>query len=146
MAYTYKYPRPAVTVDAIIFREGKDGKEVLLIQRDNPPFQGMWAFPGGFVDMDETLEEAVKRELEEETSLKNIPLHQLHTFSSVNRDPRGRNIGTAFWGLLEDDQNPEAGDDARKVRWVPIDKIPPLAFDHKEMLHMAISKTDVFNK
>ena len=98
MSYSYDYPRAAVTVDAAVFCSFDTGLFVLLIQRDRPPFEGMWALPGGFVDMHETLEEAVARELNEETGLAGILLEQLHTFSSLNRDPRHRTISTVFTG------------------------------------------------
>lgn len=145
MSFTYKYPRPAVTVDAIIFRNNGNKYEVLLIQRGQYPFEGMWAFPGGFVDMDETLEDAAIRELEEETNLKNIPLNQFHTFSKVDRDPRGRTIATAFWGILNYNQEARAGDDASKVSWFSLDKLPPLAFDHSDMMKMAFESLPFLN-
>ncbi len=161
MSYTYKYPRPMVTVDAVVFREkpgksGLDSKsdksgldlksnpdcvEVLLIQRKNYPFEGMWALPGGFVDMDETLEKAAARELEEETGLTGVKLKQLHAFSSLERDPRGRNIGVAFYGFTSPNNSKvEAGDDASDARWFLINQLPELAFDHLEMVEMALKK------
>ncbi|NOX46299.1 MAG: NUDIX hydrolase [Chlorobi bacterium] len=139
MSYTYKYPRPAVTTDAVVFLENDNGFEILLIQRKNEPFQGMWALPGGFVDMDETLEEGVVRELEEETGLKGIKLQQLHTFSTVDRDPRGRTIGTAYWGFTtKENSEVKGGDDANEAKWFPINKLPKLAFDHQEIVEMAL--------
>ena len=162
MSYTYKYPRPMVTVDTVIFREkpgnsgldlndleksGLDFKsnpdyakfEVLLIQRKNYPYEGLWALPGGFVDMDETLEKAALRELEEETGLTGVELKQLHTFSSVERDPRGRNIGIAFYGFTSyNNSKVKAGDDASDAKWVLINQLPELAFDHQEMVEMAL--------
>ena len=137
MSYTYEYPRPSVTVDAAIFRKSGKDYEILLIQRGAEPFKGGWALPGGFMDMDETVEEAVIRELEEETALKNIELKQLHAFSALNRDPRGRTISVVFWGILEDGQNAIAGDDASDTKWFKIDNLPLLAFDHKEVIKMA---------
>ena len=98
MSYTYDYPRPALTVDAVVFRKTTKQLEVLLIQRKHYPFEGMWALPGGFVEMEETVEQAVVRELEEETSLKIEGLKQLHTFSELGRDPRGRTISVTFYG------------------------------------------------
>ena len=139
MNYSYKYPRPAVTTDAVVFLEKKDGWEVLLIQRKNNPYKEMWALPGGFVDMDETLEEGVVRELEEETGLKDIKLKQLHAFSTVDRDPRGRTIGVAFWGFTTNENSSvKGGDDARDAKWFPIDNLPKLAFDHQEIMDMAL--------
>lgn len=141
MSYSYKYPRPALTVDAAVFRKDKTGSfEVLLIQRDRPPFEGGWALPGGFVDMDETLEKAVARELAEETNLKGVDLKQLHSFSALDRDPRGRTISVVFWGILKDDQQAKAGDDARSAKWFPINQLPELAFDHDEVVNLAIQK------
>lgn len=141
MSYTYEYPRPSLTVDAAVFRDGgKNEFEILLIQRDRPPFEGNWALPGGFVDIDETLERAVARELEEETNLKSIELEQLHSFSALDRDPRGRTISVVFWGILKNNQQAQAGDDARSARWFPIDQLPDLAFDHTDVVEMAIRK------
>lgn len=138
MSYTYKYPRPAVTVDAVIFRKSSETWEVLLIQRGQPPFKGGWALPGGFVDMDETLEEAIARELEEETALKKIELHQMHAFSALDRDPRHRTISVVFWGILDNHQKAVAGDDASAARWFGINNLPELAFDHDEVIQMAV--------
>jgi 8-oxo-dGTP diphosphatase len=138
MAYTYAYPRPAVTVDAAVFRKTGGNVDILLIQRGGEPFKGGWALPGGFVDMDETLEEAVHRELEEETGLKEIDLRQLHAFSALDRDPRGRTISVVFTGLLKNDQNAKAGDDAADVRWFGVENLPSLAFDHADVITMAL--------
>lgn len=141
MSYTYNYPRPALTVDAVVFRSGNEKEvEILLIQRDKPPFEGDWALPGGFVDMDETLETAVARELKEETKLEGIELRQLQSFSALDRDPRGRTISVVFWGVLKNNQEAHAGDDARNAKWFPIDQLPFLAFDHTEVVEMAIRK------
>lgn len=139
LKYSYKYPRPALTVDAVVFRKEASKTEVLLIQRKNTPFQESWALPGGFVDMDETLETAVHRELFEETGLKNILLTQMHAFSTLGRDPRGHTISVVFWGILENEQKPKAGDDAQSAKWFDLNKLPKLAFDHAEVVEMAIS-------
>lgn len=142
--YTYEYPRPAVTVDAVIFRKTKARTEVLLIQRGNEPFKGMWALPGGFMDMNETLEESIERELNEETGLTNIPLNQLHAFSTLGRDPRGRTVTVTFWGIIPDaDATVTAGDDAKNVGWFDIEKIEKLAFDHQEMIRMAFRRYQI---
>jgi 8-oxo-dGTP diphosphatase len=141
MSYTYEYPRPAVTVDAAVFRYNENVLEVLLIERGNYPFEGMWALPGGFLDMDETLEAAVVRELEEETGLKSIDLKQLHAYSAIGRDPRGRTITITFYGMVDfENSKVTAGDDARNANWFPVEKIDKLAFDHQEMIEMALQK------
>ena len=127
-----------LTVDAAVFRSHGDKTEILLIRRNHEPFEGQWALPGGFVDMDETLEEAVARELKEETNIEGVRLRQLHAFSALDRDPRGRTISVVFWGVLKDSQQPTAGDDAREARWFDIRNLPELAFDHKEVVDMAI--------
>ena len=102
MAYTYRYPRPAVTVDMAILVARGTGHEVLLIQRRDDPFQGLWALPGGFLDMDEELEEAAARELEEETGLTGIPLQEIGAFGKIGRDPRGRTVSVVYLAVLED--------------------------------------------
>ena len=138
MPYTYEYPRPAVTVDAVVFRKQLSRFEVLLIQRKNPPFQGMWALPGGFLDMNETPEAAVARELKEETGLSGVKLTQFYTFGAVNRDPRHRTITIAYFGIV---QNRKllvcSGDDASGAEWFPLTRLPELAFDHKEIITIA---------
>jgi 8-oxo-dGTP diphosphatase len=141
MAFTYDYPRPMVTVDAVVLRKNGSSTEVLLIKRGRYPYEGMWALPGGFVDMEETLEEAIVRELEEETGLKNVELRQLHAYSEIHRDPRGRNISITFYGST-DLQNSEVfgGDDAADARWFPVDQMPELAFDHKKVVDLALMK------
>ncbi len=139
MSYTYQYPRPAVTTDAIVFLKNSSGFNVLLIQRKNNPYKEMWALPGGFVEMDETLEEGVLRELDEETGLTGIKLKQLHAFSTVDRDPRGRTIGVAFWGFTTNENSTvKGGDDASEAKWFSIDNLPQLAFDHREIVEMAL--------
>lgn len=127
--YTYQYPHPAVTTDCVIF--GFDGKElrVLLVERGQEPCKGMLAFPGGFLQIDETLEECARRELKEETSLEAEKIEQFRAFSAVNRDPRERVISVAFFGLVKM-AAVCGGDDARSAQWVRIDEVPQLAFDH----------------
>ena len=115
--------------------------EVLLIQRKHNRFAGMWALPGGFVDMDETVEQAVVRELEEETGLRLEKLKQLFTFSEIGRDPRGRTVSVTFYGITEmDNSTVKGGDDARDAQWFQLDQLPDLAFDHIKAVNMAISQ------
>lgn len=140
--YTYKHPRPAVTVDIAIFRPFNHGFQILLIQRDRDPFQGMNALPGGFLDQNESLEEAAARELSEETGLIGVGLSQIHTFSALDRDPRGHTVSTCFGGLLDPDTGKQirAGDDARTADWFALEELPPLAFDHELIIKTAVSK------
>jgi 8-oxo-dGTP diphosphatase len=133
MTYTYEYPRPAVTTDCIIIR-GKDPQEILLIERKHEPFMGKWALPGGFVESDEDLLEGAIRELSEETNLADVSLQQFRTYGKPSRDPRGRTISVVYHGYHENNENAKAGDDAAKVRWFSIHSLPPLAFDHAEIL------------
>jgi 8-oxo-dGTP diphosphatase len=136
MKHCYDYPRPAVTADIIILKTTNTSQSVLLIERKHPPFEGMWALPGGFLEIDETLEAAALRELQEETGITGVELKQFHTFSKVNRDPRHRTITTVFIGYTDDNIYIEAGDDAAKTQWFSMDKLPPLAFDHGEVMEM----------
>jgi 8-oxo-dGTP diphosphatase len=135
--FTYDYPRPAVTVDIVIVtREAKT--RVLLIRRKNEPFQGCWAIPGGFVNMDEDLEAAARRELFEETGVQAKELAQLHTFGAPRRDPRGRTISVVYLAVVAADKlKPRAGDDAAEVGWFSLVRPPKLAFDHKDILACA---------
>lgn len=138
MPYTYDYPRPALTVDCVVFGLDQEDLKVLLIQRDREPFAGMWALPGGFVDMEETPEEAARRELNEETGLADVYLEQLYTFGDPHRDPRGRTVSVAHYALVNiADHQATAADDARNVAWFPVRKLPALAFDHDKILQMA---------
>lgn len=137
--YCYRYPHPAVTTDCVIF--GFDGErlQVLLIERGIEPFKSRWAFPGGFIKMDETAEEGALRELKEETGMENAFMQQFHTFSNPLRDPRERVITIAFYALVRI-QEVKGGDDAASARWFPLDEIPALAFDHDHMLRMATQR------
>lgn len=137
--YTYKYPRPAVTTDCVVFRVEEGVLKTLLIERGNEPYKGYWAFPGGFLNMDENAEQGALRELEEETGLKLNHAEEFGTFSTVDRDPRGRVISIAFYAITEHSVV-KGGDDAAKAQWFPIDSTPPLAFDHDEMLAKAIAR------
>lgn len=136
--FYYKYPHPAVTADCVIF--GFDGLnlKVLLIQRGIEPFKGRWAFPGGFMQMDETIEECARRELREETGLVANSVEQFYTFSDVNRDPRERVISVAHYALVRLAEV-EGGDDAASAQWFAESEIPSLAFDHDRILRMALS-------
>ncbi|HUU17779.1 MAG TPA: NUDIX hydrolase [Sedimentisphaerales bacterium] len=140
--YVYDWPRPMVTVDAVVFAKTDDKTEVLLINRGKEPFKGKWALPGGFIDMDEELEDAVVRELEEETGLTEVRLEQMRTFGTVGRDPRGRQISVAFMGLATKGQDKiKAGDDAAQAQWFDIENLPKeMAFDHDEVVRFAIEK------
>ena len=135
--YTYDYPRPAVTADSVVFCNGSDGLSVLLIERANDPFKGCWAFPGGFMDMEENAEDCAKRELKEETGMEVRSLEYLGTFSEVNRDPRGRTITIAYYAVVEK-SDVIGADDGSRAKWFPIDSIPSLAFDHEEILRTAL--------
>ena len=137
--YCYRYPHPAVTTDCVIF--GFDGErlQVLLIERGIEPYKGKWAFPGGFLKMDETAEEGARRELKEETGLDGAYMEQFHTFSAPERDPRERVITIAYYALVKI-QEVKGGDDAASARWFPLDDIPSLAFDHDYILRMATQR------
>ncbi len=139
MSYTYDYPRPSLTVDACVFTWQDDLVRVLLVKRKHEPFQAMHALPGGFVDIDEPLDDAVARELTEETSLSSIGLEQFRTFGTPGRDPRGRTVSVVYLGLVRaDEAEPAAGDDAAEADWMPLDALPAkMAFDHSEVLAAA---------
>nr|HID14297.1 NUDIX hydrolase [Anaerolineae bacterium] len=135
------HPRPSVTVDVIIFTLRDGDLQVLLIRRKTSPFQGMWAIPGGFVGIDESLEEAALRELEEETGVRDVYLEQLYTFGGPDRDPRGRVITVTYFALVPANTlQPRAGDDAAEARWWSVYNLPPLAFDHADILAYALQR------
>lgn len=139
LPYCYEYPRPAVTTDCIIFGYDISEVYVLLVERANNPYKGRWAFPGGFLDMDETTEECVKREVFEETGLSLSEVKQLLTASKVDRDPRGRVLSVVYTSKVRVEEcRVIAGDDAKNAKWFRLSNIPPLAFDHKEILDKAI--------
>jgi 8-oxo-dGTP diphosphatase len=138
MAYTYKYPRPAVTADCVVMTNEATPK-VLLIQRGSEPFKGCWAFPGGFMNMDETTEQCAIRELEEETGLKVNNLHQIGAYSKVDRDPRGRTVTVAYLAIIVAPLEVKGQDDASEAKWFSINALPPLAFDHDEIMADAIA-------
>ena len=142
MAYTYKYPRPAVTADCIVITKEAEPK-VLLIERGDEPFKGCWAFPGGFMNMDETTEQSAIRELEEETGLKVNKVYQIGAYSKVDRDPRGRTITVAYLAIIDEPVAVTGQDDAAKAGWWPLSDLPHLAFDHYEIMQEAIK---VYNR
>lgn len=138
--YTYKYPHPAVTTDCVIFGyDCKEGLSVLLVQRGGEPYKGSWAFPGGFMRIDEDAETGAKRELLEETSLETDHIEQLGCFTDVDRDPRERVITIAFLALVRKTEV-KGGDDAADARWFPISSVPVLAFDHDRILRVALRR------
>lgn len=141
MPFTYEYPRPALAVDCVVFGFDGNGLQILLIRRGINPFTGSWALPGGFVHMEETLDQAARRELEEETHLHDVFLEQLYTYGNPDRDPRGRVVSVAYYALVRPDQHPAKGDsDAAEAAWHPIEKLPPLAFDHAQILSTALDR------
>ena len=137
--YCYDYPRPSVTTDCVIF--GFDGTRlrVLLVERGIEPFKGRWAFPGGFLQMEESAEEGALRELQEETGLKDAYIRQFHAFSDPGRDPRGRVLTIAYYALVKM-QEVKGGDDAARAEWFALDEVPSLAFDHDLMLRTALKE------
>jgi 8-oxo-dGTP diphosphatase len=138
MSFTYKYPHPAVSVDCVVFGLDDAALKVLLIQRDQGPFEGRWALPGGFVEIDESLEDAARRELKEETGVSRIYLEQLYSFGEPNRDPRERVITIAYVALVPmKDYRVRAASDARAAKWFALDAMPKLAFDHAKIIKTA---------
>lgn len=146
MAYTYEYPRPAVTVDALVFWLQEKDMQILLIKRKKDPFKGCWSFPGGFMDMNEPPEVAVTRELDEETGLKLKEMVQFGAFGAVNRDPRQRTVSIAYFKVLNEDPGPVKGaDDADDACWFSLHDMPlRLAFDHKDVLVRAKVFADMY--
>ncbi len=132
--FTYKYPRAALTVDSIVFVKNGGVIQVLLIQRGREPFKSKWALPGGFIEMDETLEKACIRELEEETRLVLNKMEQFRTYDAIDRDPRHRTISVVFSAEIEKPAKVIGSDDAVRADWFPIDELPDLAFDHAQIL------------
>jgi len=138
--YCYEHPRPALTVDVVLFHLHRDELEVLLIKRANEPFKGRWAFPGGFVDKDESLRAAAARELREETGLRRIELEQIGAFGDPGRDPRGHTVSIVFYALVDERRAVVASDDAAEAKWHPALAPPKLAFDHRKILRIAIKQ------
>ena len=140
--YTYKYPRPALTVDALIIAGYPGNPHILLIQRGRDPFAGMWALPGGFADMDETLEQACSRELEEETGISVPGLKQFRVYDAVDRDPRHRTVSVVFYSFVPVILTAKGGDDASAAGWFPTDRLPSLAFDHEIIVREFLTEVD----
>ena len=137
MSYVYKYPRPAVTADCIVFSRYPK-PQVLLIRRGNEHFKGEWAFPGGFLNMDETVQECARRELEEETGLVVQDIHLVGVYSRPGRDPRGHTVTPAFLSIMDYPLDVCGGDDAAQAQWFPLNQLPVLAFDHGEIISDAM--------
>src|SRR5579864_8570777 len=136
-----KYERPSVTVDVVILSLRQKDLQVLLVKRRSWPYEGMWAIPGGFVNMDESLETAAKRELQEETGVQDVYLEQLYTFGDPGRDPRTRVITVVYFALLDSARlQVRAADDAADVGWFPVYNLPELAFDHAKILEYALDR------
>ena len=140
--YIYEWPRPMVTVDAAVFNVSEGKPLLLMINRKNNPYKDMWAIPGGFMEMDEELEDAVARELEEETGLTGVHLEQMRTFGTIGRDPRGRQITVVYMGIVDENNTKiKAGDDAAQAKWFDVDDLPKnIAFDHDKVTKFAIEK------
>ena len=140
--FSYPYPHPAVTTDVVVFTI-RDGRlSILLVKRANPPHQGEWALPGGFLDIDEDLDACAARELEEETGITGVYLEQLYTFGATERDPRERVISVTYYALIPQDSltAPRAASDAADVGWYAFEDLPSLAFDHARIIEMAHSR------
>ena len=146
MPFTYDYPRPMVTVDAFLVRMRRNRLELLLIQRKKPPFQNRWALPGGYVGIDEPVEDAACRELAEETGVSDIPLIQTGLAADPHRDPRGRTLSVVFTGIVpcRHRLRLQGGDDARTARWFPLERLPPLAFDHHQLVQRQLATLRFF--
>lgn len=138
--YTYQYPHPAVTTDCVIFGyDLREGLSILLVQRGIDPFKGRWAFPGGFLRMDEDADTGARRELMEETGFEAESITQFGAFTAVDRDPRERVITIAYLALVRKG-DVQGGDDAADARWFPVTAVPPLAFDHDRILRIALER------
>ena len=141
MPFQYEYPRPALTVDCVVFGYDRGRLWVLLIERALEPFRGRRALPGGFVHLDETIDAAALRELEEETGVKRVYLEQLYTFGELDRDPRERVVTVAYFALVKlSDHAVRAATDASDAAWFPVDELPALAFDHATILGLALER------
>jgi len=155
MGFTYNFPRPAVTTDTMVFREGNHCIEILLIKRKKDPYKDYWALPGGFLEIEETPEDGARRELKEETGLDIDVLKEAGTFGDIDRDPRGRTITIAFYTFINHrNRKIAAKTDAAEVKWFSIKELPEMAFDHKEILkegilklksHIMLAKLDIIH-
>lgn len=144
--YCYEYPRPMVCLDALIIKKIKGQiPEILLIKRKKDPYKGTWACPGGFLELNETLEDGAARELWEETGISGIELTQYHAFGRLERDTRGRNISIAYYGFAEAHHQPHASDDAAEADWFAIDNLPELAFDHDNMIATGLKAAGIIS-
>jgi len=141
MPYTYEYPHFALTVDAILLNNSDQGLKVLLIRRARDPFKDCWAFPGGYVDIDELTENAVYRELSEETNVSNVKLKRFDVFDAIDRDPRERTVSVAYYDIINSlEDSIKAGDDAKEAKWFSVNDLPKLAFDHAIILEKLLNK------
>ena len=137
----FGYETPSLTVDVVLFTIADAKLKCLLIRRAQPPFRGSWALPGGFVRVNESLEEAAFRELQEETSVRNVFLEQLYTFGTPGRDPRGRIVTVSYYALIDSTKHRlQAGTDADRARWFPVSNLPRLAFDHRIIVDAALRR------
>lgn len=142
MTYTYPYPRPNLAVDCVVFGlDEPNNLKLMLIRRNLSPFQDQWALPGGFVRLDESVDTAARRELQEETGLQHVFLEQLYTFGAIDRDPRDRVVTVAYYALVNlKEHSIHAATDASDATWFPINQLPTLAFDHDQIVAMAIAR------
>lgn len=143
MKFTYDYPRPAVTVDAVLLRKAVSAPEILLIRRRFSPFAGLWALPGGFINEDEDLLDAVYRELAEETGLSTANFRQFRTYGNPKRDPRHRTVTVVYIAWIEELKIPFAGDDASEACWFKLNMLPQLAFDHAQIISDVVENENI---
>jgi 8-oxo-dGTP diphosphatase len=145
MAYTYEYPRPAFAADCVILaKDEQNDWAILLIERGNEPFKGKWALPGGFVEPNESADEAAQRELQEETGVNNVLMTQIGAFSQPGRDPRGWVVSVAFYAVVNmADCQPIAADDASRAEWIKLTNVNEMAFDHTQIIQQALAKLGI---